>query len=272
MKLLVLINSIAAGANAEATRQHVADAFAVAGVPQAEVRVVDPRDLAQHASDATRSDIDAIIAGGDDRTVAAVMEAIGESDKAVGTLPMHELRGEQIDAAVAALARGTILERTVGEANGRPFLNVAAVGLGAPADPAWLALLRRAKVLPSRELCIRARGHTFVDHTPCVVVSSDEAKLRAMGITPSQRAHHFQLSAYVAVGRRRRKRFEPMPLPDFRVDARQKKVEVLIDGRRVEMATPVRFKLRDKPLRVLVPAPSATTNSSPPPAGAGDAT
>ena len=280
MKLLVLINpmtQLPERQEPEQVRARIAAAFAAAGV-EAEVRLVPPDQLTEQARAAV--DVDAVIAAGDDATASAVAQGVMTTGVALGVLPMgvnqqfaRELKmPADLDAAVAIIAKAIVTAIPIGEVNGQPFLNFAAMGTGggmmngytAPMvqrGSVWRGLLKMLR-LKRRGLKLSARGHTFVRTTPSVIISNNPHQLERFHVKPASQPESGLLNVYTAAGSTRRQRSRApvvsMALPELRVDPPDGNgVEVLIDGRRVVMQAPVRVRICAKTLKVLVPSPAA---------------
>lgn len=114
------------------------DAFAAAGISVIEERVARGRDapavIRRHAGE-----IDAIVLAGGDGTVHSAAEALVELGLPIGILPLGTANdlARAVDlpfdprAAAEIIAAGTTRNVDVGAVNGKLFLNVAHIGLGA---------------------------------------------------------------------------------------------------------------------------------------------
>jgi len=177
-----------------------------------------------------------------------------------------------LESNVRALANASITEFTPGEINGRLFLSFCAVGI----DP--LAILPRdprqpinpdAIVYPAprrHDVSISTRGRTVVPNTPCVIVSNNASQIRAFGLRDAPDPDPGLLNVYVArrstgssfVDKLLRREsgpphFQPMTLPDLRIDSSQNKVILCIDGEMLQAKTPLHIRARSTPIRVLIP-------------------
>ncbi|HEY6562703.1 MAG TPA: diacylglycerol kinase family protein [Polyangiaceae bacterium] len=120
---------------------------------EATVSLVAPLAAEGAVRAALRSDVRAIVVGGTDEIVSRATNLIADTPKALGVVPLgrsnplgRALRvPEELEHAVDALGRGTIVRVDVGEVNGRVFAVQAALGLYP-----WLlrhrALLQRASI------------------------------------------------------------------------------------------------------------------------------
>src|SRR3954453_2005843 len=139
MRALVILNqaagTLAASPSDDAPRR-IRDGFAAAGV-DADVRAVAGPELEAVARGAAAEGFDAVVAGGGDGTLNTIANALAGGPVAFGVLPLgthnHFAKELQIpldlDAAVAALARGTFHDLDIAEVNGRVFLNFSSLGL-----------------------------------------------------------------------------------------------------------------------------------------------
>src|SRR5687768_8334194 len=192
MKFLVLLNEHAgtlAGLKPAEAQERISRGFADAGA-EAEVRFVDPRQLQSHAREALHTDVDVIMAGGGDGTINTIANAVADSRKAFGVLPLgtlnHFAKELQIpldlDDAIKALAKGKVIEIPIAEVNGLAFLNFSAIGMHPQAvaerDRSWIAkvfsktiampfvLVSMLMRLPVHRVRLSTRGHTFFRRTP----------------------------------------------------------------------------------------------------------
>jgi diacylglycerol kinase family enzyme len=297
MKLLVLLNEQAgtlAGLDPLAAQDRIARGFADNGA-DAEVRRVDPARLVDHAREGMSTGVDAIVAGGGDGTINSIANAVMNSRKGFGVLPLgthnHFARDlnvpTDLDAAVAALAHGRIVEIPVAEVNGHAFLNFSAIGIHpevvnereriregsdqSKSSAMLVALWRVLKKLPIHNVHLSSRGHTFARRTPSIIVCNNPYQMRAFGVAAASVPERGLLNVYVAnhatrgnvvwlmlqalVGRLERSRnFTAMALPEIRVDTWQRRIEVSIDGEVITMRPPLYYSIRPQPLRVLMPA------------------
>ena len=146
---------------------------------------------------AEREDIDVLLVGGGDGTVSSAAGALMNHKVALGILPAGTMNlfartlqiPQSIEAAVAALADGTIIEVDIATVNGTPFIHQFAVGMHArmvrmrekfdygsrfgkmfATTKALVATLRR---LPIVEAEIDIDGETRRIRTPALAVSNN---------------------------------------------------------------------------------------------------
>lgn len=299
MKLLVLLNEQAgtlAGLDPSAAQDRITRGFADNGA-DAEVRRVDPARLVDHAREGMNTGVDAIVAGGGDGTINSIANAIMNSRKAFGVLPLgthnHFAKDlhvpTDLDAAVASLARGRIVDIPIAEVNGHAFLNFSAIGIHpqvvderdavrAKTDQSklsamFVALWRVFKNLPAHHVRLSSRGHTFARRTPSIIVCNNPYQMRAFGVEAASVPERGLLNVYVANyatrgnvlwlmaqalfgGLGRSRNFTAMALPEIRVETWHRKIRVSVDGEVITMRPPLYYSIRPQPLRVLVPGNS----------------
>ncbi|MBW3097288.1 diacylglycerol/lipid kinase family protein [Pseudohoeflea coraliihabitans] len=104
---------------------------------EVDCRAVAGEDLMQALSDAfDNTEIEAVVAGGGDGTISAAAGLAWKAQKPLGILPAGTMNlyaralgmPLDLDAAVAALAAGTVGASDIATANGRPYLHQFAVG------------------------------------------------------------------------------------------------------------------------------------------------
>ena len=299
MRAILLLNAEAgtlSTMSAEDAQQRIERGFLDAGAT-ALVRFVKGEELEHAAREAARSaDADAVIAGGGDGTLNTVAGIVSGSDKAFGVLPLgtHNHFAKdlgiplELDEAVAALARGRVVELPVGEVNGQLFLNFSAIGLhpevvrereahreetGRGKWPAMVvAMVRKLKDLPVHRVTLSARGHTIARRTPSVIICNNPHQMKVFGVEDASVPERGLLNVYIATRSKRRTivslmiraaagslrhstpHFEAMALPEVRIDTRRHHVVVSIDGEVMDMRTPLHYRIRPQPLKVLAPA------------------
>ena len=292
MKFLVLVNEAARGL-ARTDRKELSvrllRGFKEAGA-EAYVHCIDAPTLLREAKDAMNatggSDFDALIVGGGDGLIAEIINAGTSGYLAIGVLPLginnHFAQQLKVPldlvSAVTALARGRTAEASVGEINGRIFLNFAAVGLpdvaaaAAAANENWHGILKRFVNLNDRKLRIRSRTHTRASDALTVIVCNNAHAMGWLDVPPSPPPEDGLMNVYVARPPRSRNqivnvlhragvklfngaapRFETMALPELRIESTRKQVEVSIDGDVWAMRPPLNVHLRERALRVLLP-------------------
>src|SRR5687767_11317292 len=140
----VIINARSGAIDNDGAAERVRERLRACGV-DARVQVArTPVDLLAAASAAAAGDATVIVAGGGDGTIAAIAAGLLDTPKILGVLPLGTFNyfaqriGIPLDleAALDVLVTGTPASMTVGEVNGRVFLNNSSIGL-------YPAVLRR---------------------------------------------------------------------------------------------------------------------------------
>lgn len=298
MNAVVLLNGGAgtlAGLDARDAQVQIARGFTAAGA-QADVRFVEPRLLRAMAAEAARSSaFDAIFAGGGDGTISTIANVVADSDKPFGVLPLgthnhfaKDLRVPlDLDEAIAALARGNVVDLPVAEVNGHIFLNFSAIGLhpavvkdreaqreatGRGKRQAMIvAMWRKLKSPPVQKLTISARGQTIARRTVSVIICNNPHQMEVFGVTDASVPERGLLNIYLTTRSKRRtliwlmaraaagaidqktRHFETLALAEFRIDAKRKVLPVSLDGEVMDLPTPLNYRVREKPLKVIVP-------------------
>jgi diacylglycerol kinase family enzyme len=278
----------------EAQAERVAEAFRAAGVSADVRAVACERiPQAVREAASTGIDV-VVVGGGDGtvRSAAEVL-AGGEMPMGVlplGTLN-HFARDlgipADLAAAVRTIAGGVVRKVDVGEANGRVFVNNSSLGLypemvrgrehlrQCVGNGRWLAMVRAAagvfRRLPVVAVTLRAMGRATRFVTPFVFVGNNryEMSLFAPGVRPA--LDRGELSVYVArstghlgmvrlavsalLGRLDQSRdFEATCVPELDLEARRNSIHLALDGEVVPMASPIRFRVRERALSVVAPA------------------
>lgn len=222
----------------------------------------DPASLAREAEPPVG------IAGGDG-SLAPVAEVAIERDVPFVVVP-HGTRnhfardlGFDRDDPVAALEAFAGHERRVdvGRANDRLFLNNVSLGLYAR------LVHRRERERRRRELFARARAFGLLARRPrplgitidgrpaearVVLVANNAYTLELLSVGERERLDEGLLHLYVAHG------WVPSSWDDeagerFTIDAAAGRLQAAVDGEPEELETPLRFEIRPRALRVLLP-------------------
>ena len=204
-----------------------------------------------------------------------------------------------LDEAIAVLAQGRTIELPVAEVNGHIFLNFSAIGLhpevvmdreaqreekGRGKWPAMVvAMMRGLKSPPVQRLTLSGRGRTIARRTPSVIVCHNPHQMEVFGVKDASGPERGLLNVYVATRSKRRtlvwlmfraaagridektKHFEAFALPELRIDAKRGVLPVSVDGEVIDLKTPLTYRVREKPMKVIVPQeqnPPATPNEN----------
>jgi diacylglycerol kinase family enzyme len=229
MKFLVLLNGAAgtlANSSTKDEPQRIRAAFEAAG-QEVEVRDVPPEKLEAETRSATKSNVDAIIAGGGDGTLNTIANIVAGSGKAYGVLPLgtHNHFAKdlgiplELEPAIDAIARGEMVDLPVAEVNGRIFLNFSALGfhpeLVRHRDAQRKTLDRKkwtAMVVaffhvftrfPVSRVRLMTAARTFWRNTPSVIVCNNPHQMKVFGVESASVPERGLLNVYVARSRRR---------------------------------------------------------------------
>lgn len=239
-----------------------------------------------------------VVAGGGDGTIAGVAEAIAGTGKTLGVLPLGTFNyfarrfsiPSELEGALAVIAGGQVRSVTIGDVNGRVFLNNASIGLytdalrrrehtykrlGRSRTVAYLSaaftLLRRRAPL---DLHIVHDGEELRRRTPLLFVGANPYQLDEFGIEGASCVERGQLALCVtradsgaALWRLATRGFfrgldeaEGVEVSCAReivvTTRRSSRLRVAVDGELIRVQAPLRIRARPDALRVLVPTPS----------------
>jgi diacylglycerol kinase family enzyme len=290
----VIINLRSGTPGKEALGERIGRRLSSAGLtPQVEL-IRRPDDLPGAVERAAGGDAGTVVAGGGDGTIAAVAAGLLDTSKSLGVLPLgtfnyfaqrigvpQDVDGA-LDAIVAAKRPKTF---SVGEVNGRIFLNSSSIGL----YPAVLAQRERtyrrigrrslaaaylatplALIQPPGLLDLRltADGTPVARRTPLLFVGVNPQQMAGFGIAGYECIEDERLAAYITrpLGATRLGRLalralvrglhgageiEVLCARELNVTLRRKRVRVAIDGEVARLNGPLRYRMRANALRVL---------------------
>jgi YegS/Rv2252/BmrU family lipid kinase len=195
------------------------------------------------------------------------------------------------DQAVSTIAQGQVIEVDVGDVNGHIFLNNSSIGLY-PAAVAereelrhrsgggkWLAMIRACfdvfRRFPLLDVTLEVDGRAGSLTTPFVFVGNNRYDMNLFALGKRSSLTDGQLSVYLTrnVGRAGLLRlalralmgrlaqdhdFHAFTRPSVEIRTRRRLVRVALDGEVLQLTSPIRYAVRPRALRVLVPAPRAT--------------
>jgi diacylglycerol kinase family enzyme len=257
--------------------------------------VHSPQQLHRAAARAAAGPDDFVVAGGGDGTIAAVAHTLADSGKALGVLPLGTFNyfarrfdiPTDVDAALEVIAAGHEQTVSVGDINGRTFLNNASIGLY-PAllrsrervygrvGRSQLAAYASAAVALARRPATLTLEMTLDDgavsrDTPLLFVAANPAQLEAFGLDGLPCVDNGRLALLVTQpltmarlwklalggwlkGFANAQELELICAAETVVTLRKQRVRVAVDGEIVRLRTPLRFRMRREALRVLAPA------------------
>jgi len=192
----------------------------------------------------------------------------------------------ELEEAVGNIIDGNSIVVDVGEVNGRVFINNSSLGLypdmvrdrehqhsrlgrGKFRSLVWssIAAFRRYPFLTVR---LDVEGTKRVQVTPLVFVGNNEYSMEGFNIGERARIDGGRLSIYIVkkqgraalvrlslealFGRLRQARdFEALTATDFVIETRHSRILVATDGEVQGMKSPLRYRIRPRSLRVIVP-------------------
>lgn len=275
--------------------EEILDLFRAAGSDVRLERVPGSAIAGAARKAAGRGDI--LVAAGGDGTVSATAAVAAETAAVFGVLPVGTLNhfardvGIPLDlaAAVEAILAGRVQALDAGELNGRIFVNNSSVGLyprmvrareeeqrrGLDKRRAFgLALLRTWRQYRTLVGQIVVDGRPQVVRTPFIFIGNNEYVVEGLRVGARAALDAGRLSVIVAPDCGR---FEILALPvravlgridpdahlssqpadEVVVELSRRSVNVALDGEVVTMRTPLRYRIRRRLLRTLVPAAPA---------------
>jgi diacylglycerol kinase family enzyme len=276
---------------AEAAR--VRELFAKFGVEAEVREVPGPELLAAAREAAASSADVVVMGGGDGTMSAGAGALAGTGKPMgllpMGTLN-HFARDlgipEALEDAVRNVAEGVVREVDLGEANERVFVNNSSIGLYPAAvslRDAWMekqsmhkwvamgrAILATLREFPVVRVTLRVPEGGVDLTTPMVFIGNNryETKLFALGKRPALdqselwvylareagRFRFVRLALRALIGRLDDSRdFQGLGLKEMVVDDRRRLLRVAFDGEVSHVAPPVRYRIRPRALRVVVP-------------------
>jgi diacylglycerol kinase family enzyme len=195
-----------------------------------------------------------------------------------------------LDQAVATIERGHVTEVDVGEVNGRIFLNNSSIGLYPSAvahreelrhrrgGGKWPAMFNACvdvlRRFPLLDVTLEVDGRTVALTTPFIFVGNNRYEMSLFSLGTRTSLQGGELSIYLTqdtgrmgllrlffralLGRLEQDRdFHSFTLPGVEIRTRRRSLRVSLDGEVVWMASPIRYVIRPRALRVLAPMPDA---------------
>lgn len=289
--MLVIWNPDAGGGERSATevaerRASIEAALRANGLDAELYQSASEADAARRVDAALADGISTIVAAGGDGTIRSIAFRLLGRDAALGILPagtaMNVARSLDIplelDAAAAVLATGRTRAIDVGAVRGRPFLEVASIGLGAEvlagATEAGegrfrvaLATLRRAIGRPRTRVRLQLDGREVRGRAVSIAIANGRFTGRGIELVPQASLDdgRFEIVVYegfgplqvaadilrVLVGRANDPRFRRYRATTVRISS-HRPLPVRLDSQDVGV-TPVELVTRPGVLRVIVP-------------------
>jgi len=253
-----------------------------------------PSDVVDAARKAAKSSCDVVIAGGGDGTINAVASELIGTGKRLGVLPLGTFNyfareigvPGDLEVAFRTCFEGETRPVTVGEVNGRMFLNNASIGLYplilAVREQAyrrwgrsrflayWSVLTALLRPRLNMKLAITSDGKRQIIRTPLLFVARNATQLEEFRV-PGVRCvieDGFSVYALRSIGKLGLLRvawhalagrlephydFDMVCTSSMRVESRRMLRTVALDGERAKMLAPIEFRVRPAALSVLVP-------------------
>jgi diacylglycerol kinase family enzyme len=195
-----------------------------------------------------------------------------------------------LDQAVGTIERGYVTEVDVGEVNGRIFLNNSSIGLYPSAvahreelrhghgGGKWPAMFNACvdvvRRFPLLDVTLRVDERAVALTTPFVFVGNNRYEMSLFSLGTRTSLQGGELSVYLTqdtgrmgllrlffralLGRLEQDRdFHSVMLPQVEIRTRRRSLRVSLDGEVARMASPIRYVIRPRALRVLAPMPDA---------------
>ncbi len=293
----VLLNgaagTLAGMADADA---RVRDAFARAGLPDIDLDLVDAAGMDAALKAACAIERGVLVVGGGDGTISGAAAALAGTECTLGVLPLGTFNhfakdlGIPIDlpGAAAVIAAGHRRRIDLAEANGRIFVNHAAIGLYVE------TILERNRLVAERgiakriatvrafiagyrrfrrfSLRLRVGAETLLRRTALVFAANNRYVIEAYGLAGRALPGRELLSLFVTRQQTKRAfawmilraifaRTEPgrdydmLEVTEATVETRRRRIRIALDGEVTRMRTPIRFAIRRGALSVLAPPP-----------------
>jgi len=195
-----------------------------------------------------------------------------------------------LDQAVGTIERGYVTEVDVGEVNGRIFLNNSSIGLYPSAvahreelrhrhgGGKWLAMFNACvdvvRRFPLLDVTLQVDDRAVALTAPFIFVGNNRYEMSLFSLGTRTSLQGGELSIYLTqdtgrmgllrlffralLGRLEQDRdFHSFTLPGVEIRTRRRSLRVSLDGEVVWMASPIRYVIRPRALRVLAPMPDA---------------
>lgn len=274
----------------------VRDAFARAGLADVDLHLVDAAGMDAALRAACAAEAGVLVVGGGDGTINGAAAALAGSACTLGVLPLGTFNhfakdlGIPLDlpGAAAVIAAGYRRRIDLAEANGRIFVNHAAIGLYVAAIlerdrlvaehgiakrlatvRAFIAGYRRFRRFSLR---LRVGGETLQRRSALIFAANNRYVIESYGLAGRDVPGRERLCLFVTRQRTRLAfawmilraifgRTEPgrdydmLAVTEASVRTRRRRIRIALDGEVTRMETPIRFAIRRAALSVLAPPP-----------------
>lgn len=267
--------------------------FAQLGVNADVPALEEGRPIAELAAQASKNRYDVVVAGGGDGTVNAVASALAGTSVRMGVIPMGTLNHFakdlkiplSVEEAVRTIVTGRVTAVDVGEVNGEVFVNNSSLGL----YPAvvrlreaiqrsgyrkWTAFFQASWIIffrfPRLRLEIKSLAAPFSRAiTPLLFVGNNNYETTLTQLGSRKVLDHGKLWVAMPLAKNRwqlvlallalvRGRAGASDVSAFEaehliVNNKRPALNVAVDGEVLLLQTPLRYRIRPKALRVIVP-------------------
>jgi diacylglycerol kinase family enzyme len=296
----VIINVRSGTPGKEAAADRVSEYLSSRGIAARVELIRAPEDLPAAVTRAAAGDAEIIVAGGGDGTIATVAAGVLDTPKILGVLPLGTFNyfaqrihvPLDLDAALEVIATATTPKTmSVGEVNGRVFLNNSSIGLypavlkqrettyrriGRSQAAAYLSVAFVLIQPPGfLKLQLTADGTPLVRRTPLLFVGVNPHQMASFGIAGYECLDNGRLAMYITRplsaprlwrlalrgffrGLYGASELEVLCAREVQVTLRRKRVRVAMDGEVARLHSPLRYRLRVNALRVLTGAEGET--------------
>ena len=289
----VIINAGSGTPGKEEAASRIRDYLSSRGIDVRVHLVRTPGELPAAVERAAAGDADVVVAGGGDGTIAAVASGVLDTPKVLGVLPLGTFNyfakrigvPLDLDAALDLIAStATPATMSVGEVNGRVFLNNSSIGLypavlkqrettyrrvGRSQAAAYLSVAFVLVQPPGfLNLQLTADGQPIARRTPLLFVGVNPHQMAAFGIPGYDCIEDGRMATYITRpmgamqlwrlalrgffrGLHGASELEVLCARELSVTLNRKRVRVAMDGEITRLQSPLRYRLRVDALRVL---------------------
>lgn len=289
----VLLNRDSGGSEEADVPDRIREAFRSEGAEADVRTAEGGEELLALAKEVASRDFPVVVGAGGDGTISALASVVAGAGKTLGVLPLGTLNHFakdlriplDLEGAVHNVVHGRETQVDVGEVNGRTFVNNSSLGLyprivrhreerqklGWGKWPAFVwatihALHRHRPI----DVILATDGHEIRRATPFVFVGNNSYEMDGFDVGTRERLDRGELSVYTApgarpidlvlsaflalIGRLRATgKFEVLRTEELEIASRAQPVRVAADGEIVMMRPPLRYRIRPRALKVIVP-------------------
>lgn len=274
------------------------------GVQAFEIRRIAPGDdVTGLAKGALKDGFDLIVALGGDGTQAGVAAALNGTQAVMGVLPGGTFNyfarehgvGETLDEALATLLNGRIAEVSLGEINGRIFLNNTSFGAypeilerresiykrwGRSRIAAyWSVLVALANLRRPLQLRAQCSGEARSYRTSLAFVARSAFQLKTFGLDGAEAVARDQFALFIAHAQTpmaligaalrlafgqtaRDSDFDLIEAESIEIETRPQTRLIARDGEKERMSGPFRLRVLPRALKIVVPADRVEAGTS----------